>query len=359
MERGQVIILSVVVAALALFGLKIWSDRSAESSFEAASGAAAERLARAGGLRADGSGSDSGSSSGGEGGEFGRTGGGSMRAGGALGGRIGSGADGRGSAETARGGLRGSGGGVVGGGSGSRVAGGGGSAGVAGGADGPGIGPKVQQRDSLVEFLGSQPPTQNELASPENAVGEDVALKLDKVDDIDEQGGEGRNVEDAEDGDGIKITEESNIQFPNNVNPEAATFSFKIQPEWAGSDQTDNALLQLRGQHEWSNRLELVKNGEFLRFILTDNTGREADISFRITDWVAGEEHEIRSGYADGETWLEVDGRVVGRNRYEGQLDFQQGVPLQVGGDWPNSNYQPANSIFKDFQILNSSTNGG
>ena len=261
---------------------------------------------------------------------------------------------GRGGVDVARGGGARAGGGV-----GSAVGGGRetGGVGSVGGAGGGAIGgPKVQQKDSLVEFLGSQPPTTSDLANPEAA--EDVALKIDKIDDIDHQGGEGRNVEEAEDGDGIKITDETAIQFPNNVDPNSATFSFTLKPDWAGSDQSDNALLQLRGQHEWSNRIELVKNGEFLRFIVTDNTGREADISVRITDWPQGQEHEIRAGYNNGETFLYVDNRQVGSNRYTGELMFQQGVPIQVGGDWPGSNYQPANATFRNFTITNSNNPG-
>lgn len=359
MERGQVIIIAVVVAALALFGLKVWSDRAAESSLDSASERAAERLARAGGMRGDTS-SDSGSDANGAPGS--RPG--SMRHGGGAGGPTGMraggiGPEGRGGADVARGGGVRAGGGVVGASGSARETGGTSGVGVVGGESGRLGGPKVQQKDHLVEFLGSQPPTQSDLASPQNAEGEDVALKIDKLTDIDAQGGEGRNVEEAEDGDGIKINDKSDVQFPNNVSPEAATFSFKIQPEWSGGDQSDNALLQLRGQHEWSNRIELVKNGEFLRFILTDNTGREADISHRITDWVAGEEHDVQATYGDGVTSLIVDGRVVGNNKYTGELMFQQGIPLQVGGDWPGSNYQPANSTFKNFVITNSATHGG
>jgi len=361
MERGQVIIIAVVGAALTLFGLKVWSERAAESSLESASERAAQRLARAGGMRGDAS-TDSGSGSD-AGGAPGRPG--SMRPGSGFGGAPGMrdggiGPDGRGGADVARGGGVRAGGRVLGSSGSARETGGTSGVGVIGGESGRLGGPKVQQRDSLVEFLGSQPPTQPDFASPENAEGEDVALKIDTVTDIDAQGGEGRNVEDAEDGDGIRINEKSDIQFPNNVSPEAATFSFKIQPDWSGGDQTDNALLQLRGQHEWSNRLELVKNGEFLRFILTDSTGQEADISYRITDWAAGEEHDVQAMYGNGETQLIVDGRVVGKNKYnDAEFIPPPGTPLRVGGDWPGSNYQPANAVIRDFTITNSASSGG
>src|SRR5262245_24151014 len=367
MERGQVIMIAVVVTALALFGLKVWSDRTAESEFASASNAAAARLARAGGMRGDAEGS--GGSAGTEGGaRAGRSGSSLHPGGGAAGARgIGSGPDGRGGgSEMVRaGGERG--GGSLGYSGTGRVAGGGaGGAHLGGGSDSGHGAPGVQKKDNLVEFLGSQPPTQGDLASLDNSKGgEDVALKIDKPQDITDQGGESHNVEEGEDGDGIRITDGSAVEFPNNVNPEAATFSFNIEPEWNGGDQTDNALLQLRGPNEWSNRLELVKNGEFLRFILTDSTGREADISVRINDWEAGQRHDVQASYGQDsngnccKTSLFIDGRLAGSNTYQGPFQPPPGINLQVGGDYPGSSYGRANSTFRNLTITNNAAHDG
>ena len=221
--------------------------------------------------------------------------------------------------------------------------------------------PKVQQKDSLVEFLGSQPPTQSDLASPENAEGDDVALKLDKPEDIDAQGGEAderrrrrrrRRHQDHR----RRATSSSRT----TCNPDAATFSFKIEPDWSGSDQTDNALLQLRGQHEWSNRLELVKNGEFLRFILTDNTGREADISVRITDWVAGQEHDVRATLRR-RTTRALHRRSRGRQQHvqRGELQVPAGDPAAGRRRLAGQQLRPANSTIRDFTITNSAAHDG
>jgi hypothetical protein len=359
MERGQVIVIAVVVSALALFGLKVWSDRTAESSLDSASQAAAERLARAGGLRGDAD--VRGGSDGAEGGTRAGRPGGPLRpgSGGVRG--AGGGGDGRGgSGEVVRGGGTRGGGSFGYSGSGRGTGAGGDARYAGGGAGGSGdrLAPKVQQKNSLVEFLGSQPPTQSDLASPDPADG-DVALKIDKPQDIDEQGGQSENIEEGQDGDGIRITDGSAVEFPNNVNPEAATFSFKIEPDWAGSDQTDNALIQLRGQNEWSNRLELVKNGEFLRFILTPDTGKEADISVRITDWQPGQQHDIRASYGNGQTSLYIDGRFAGSTPYEGTFQPPAGIPLQIGGDWQGSSYSRANSTFYNLTITNSAAHDG
>jgi len=373
MERGQLVIMTVVVAALALFGLKVWSDRTTESEIESASARAANRLARAGGVRGDSDGSGSAGDSGDIGSRAGRPGG-SLRPGGGgglPGSRSGFGSDSRGggSGEVVRDGSGRSGGTLGYSGSaraggdtagGARYAGSGGSGSEAGHGS-----PQLHQKSNLVDFLGKQAPTQPDLASPDNNNPEDVAIKIDKPADIDNQGGHSENVQEGEDGDGIRITDGSAIQFPNNVSPDAATFSFNIEPDWNGGDQTDNALLQLRGPNEWSNRMELVKNGEFLRFILTDSTGREADISTRITDWEAGQRHDVKATYGEApdgtccRTTLYIDGRNVGSNSYQGPFQPPAGVPLQVGGDYPGSSYGPMNGTIRNLTITNNATHDG
>jgi len=164
-------------------------------------------------------------------------------------------------------------------------------------------------------------------------------------------------VTDAQDGEGINIGENGKIQFPNNVSPDAAKFDLTVKPNWSGSDQTDNALIELRGEHDWSNRVELVKNGEFLRFIVTDNTGKESDISYRITDWQAGDPHNIQAQYGPCDngpsncTGLYVDGRKVGEKQYDGTLQVAPGTPLFVGGDHQTSSYGGFNGSISNFTI--------
>jgi hypothetical protein len=360
MERGQIVFVGVVVAALGLFGLKVWSDKTADSALDSESRGAAARLARAGGLSGAPDALNRGES--GSEGNYSRPGG-PLRAGGPVGsgGRVAGGgpdARGGGSAEVLRGsGSKGS-GALGSSGSGYSASGfGGGSSGVmnAGGDRGGGVGPKAAQKQNLVDFLGAQPPTQADLAPAKNADGEDVALKLDKPEDISKQGGQAEDVQQADDG-GIKVGDTADIKFPNNVSPDAATISFKIQPDWSGSDQTDNALLELRGEHDWSNRIELVKNGDFLRFIVTPNSGQESDISVRITDWQAGDQHDVQASYGDGKTSLYIDGRLAGSNQYTGQLQFADNIPLHFGSDYPGSNYGGANSTFHDVSIINPNT---
>jgi hypothetical protein len=372
MERNQVIAIAVVVAAVVLFGLKVWSDRAAESDLTAGNQAAARRLARAGGAGSDDagtwSGSDAASGRPGRPGEPGAARLGGLAGGGAGGSRLGggsgggSGMEGRGgSANLVRGAAAARSGVLGAAGAASRSAGGEGSgASIAGGgaSDGSGhLGPKVQQKNNLVEFLSQQPPgAPQDLANAKDANGEDVALKVDHTDDIGRQGGQDQNVQQGDDGNGVKITDRGKIEFPNYANGDAATIQFSIKPDWSGSDQTDNALLEIRQEHEWANRLELVKNGEFLRFIVTPDSGQEADISVRINDWQPGDQHDVRASYGDGKTYLFIDGNLVGSVPYSGNLQFAQGTPMFLGGDHTGSNYQGANAQISDFILKNSAT---
>lgn len=360
MERGQVVIIAVVFAALALFGLKVWSDRANEDTLT--SGGRVGDLARLGGR--DGNTDD-----------YDDSGTGGARAG-RPGARVGErnplrsdsgGGSSRGGTGTDRGGEPGR-AGVVGGSAGhgsggfARPGGPGGGMGVAGSSGGTisggeGGGPLGQgekaRKDNLVDFLSSQPATKQQQVDEPKQEGDDgVTLKLEKTDDISKQGGLDKDVTDAQDGQGIEIGENGKIQFPNNVSPDAARFDLTVKPNWSGSDQTDNALIELRGEHDWSNRVELVKNGEFLRFIVTDNTGKENDISYRITDWQAGDSHDIQAQYGPCEnspancTILTVDGRKVGEKQYDGTLQFPPNIPLIIGNDHNQSSYKGANATF-------------
>lgn len=351
MERAHLLVIAVVIAALALFGLRFMSSDSPE---EVELAALSDRAR-------------TGSDSEGRLGVRPRLGGGG--AGGAEGGRLGAGPGGgprgsfgsgrAGSADLAAGGGRGLGGGLGVSGSG-RI----GSAG-SGAAIGGIAAPDSSRKADLVDSLGSRPPTQSDLEQappPDNP--EDIALKLDTTDDIADQQGREQDIAKPDDtDDGLKISEQGRIEFPNGggVRGEAGEISFKIKPEWAGSDQTDNALVQLRQEHEWNNRLEVVKNGEFLRFILTDNTGKEANISMRITDWQPSEIYDVRavwnetaeSGGNGGTIELYVNGQLAGRDAYPGRFEPPARAPLYVGADWRGSNYAGANATLYNFQISN------
>lgn len=360
MERAQILVIAVVLAALSLFALKIWSDRRAadvplgraertevratrgRSSAEGASAAGQVQTVgvagprRVGALRgAEGS---SGRTAPGATGSAGLAdaiqGGGST-----WGGGIGSSASPRGSR----------------GGSGVSISGTGDS------ATRERLAARAKPRSDLVEFLGSQRPTGNEiLGGPKdqpNDNGDDVALELKSPEDT-AQASKAKDIEAPQDGDeGIEFTEGSQLTFPDggNARGDAGTITFDVKPNWAGSDPTDNALVTVKTEHGFGNRLELVKNGRFLRFIVADNLNMEHDISVPIDDWQPGEVHSITASWGEARTSLYINGRLVGSTTYQGQFEIAPGTPMYVGSDYRTSAYKGANATFRGFTVRTTS----
>ncbi len=134
---------------------------------------------------------------------------------------------------------------------------------------------------------------------------------------------------------GAYFPPDARLAYPDKggIRDEAGTVAFWVQPGWAGSDPTDNSFVQLR-THEWSNRLQVFKNGVYLRFLFTDNTGIEHGVGFPI-NWAPGEWHHVAATWGDQITTLFVDGAPVGQDRYSGRLEIPPGTPLYVGSDVP------------------------
>lgn len=212
-------------------------------------------------------------------------------------------------------------------------------------------------RSDVVEHLASQPSSAAGRAADGDDEGEsgDVALQLKRPEDADGAGLR-QDVEAPDQSDeGLTFTEGSKLAFPDggNLNGEAGTISFEIEPNWNGNDETNNSLVTLRSEHGWSNRIELVKNGRYLRFILADNVGREADISVPIDSWVPGEAHDVKATWANGRTELHIDGVKVGENTY---TEFvRPDAPLYIGSDHRGSSYSGLNGTVRNFKAENTS----
>lgn len=217
------------------------------------------------------------------------------------------------------------------------------------------------RRSDVVEYLASQPAASGRSRNSDSEDGDkgDVALELKRPEDANSAGVK-KGVEAPNAGEeGLTFTEGSQLAFPDggNLNGEAGTISFEIEPDWNGNDETNNSLVTLRSEHGWSNRIELVKNGRYLRFILADNVGREADISVPIDSWTPGEAHDIRATWGEQKTALFIDGAKVGENTY---TEFvRPDASLYVGSDHRGSTYNGAKATFKNFKATNTSNFSG
>ena len=153
--------------------------------------------------------------------------------------------------------------------------------------------------------------------------------------------------------DGAYFPPDAHLAYPDRGGAanEQGTISFWMQPGFNGADVTDNSFVQLRTPDSWANRLQVFKNGVYLRFLFTDNTGIENNIGVGIDKWAPGEWHQITATWGDQVTNLYVDGVLVGQGQYGGTLDVPQGTPLYVGSDVPQG-APGANSVLRDFLVL-------
>lgn len=350
MDRSAIMVGAVVLAAVGLFGLRFFSDRepvdddwrapsaSREISERRASdaptgGSDPVRKANAHSTRFGGAGSDSGDSAS-SGGSFGRAAGGST---------AGSAASGHASRAVVGGdGGRGSGVGVsIGsrGGQGSGV-----SVGMAPGSSarsGSGGGSILpHERSGLVQDLSTLPPMQSKDAvAPDPAeAAEEVVLSVDQTADAEQASLAATGIEPPKDGVGINFSDEAMVAFPDagNAKGDAGTITLDINPDWEGGSEDNRSLVQIQQPNQWNNRIEIVKNGRFLRFVFADNMGNERDISLPIDNWQPGQNHSIAATWGEAATVLYVDGRAVGQNTYPGSLEIPPGTPLYLGSKFGN-----------------------
>jgi hypothetical protein len=213
-------------------------------------------------------------------------------------------------------------------------------------------GRRANDNSEIVDFLGSRSSGADSQATESPA--EDVALEVFTAEDSAKAVYKEGVFEPDDGGDGLKFSEHAQLTFAQagGANGEAGTITFDVEPDWAGSDATDNSLVQIRAENQWENRLQLVKNGRYLRFILSDSLGREADISVPIDEWIPGESHSVTASWGDGRTSLFLDGRLAGSNTYDGGFDIGPDTPLYLGSDFRNSDYGGAQATIRGFTVF-------
>jgi hypothetical protein len=140
---------------------------------------------------------------------------------------------------------------------------------------------------------------------------------------------------------GAKFSADAQFVIPNagNIKGEAGTISFSLEPDWAGSDPSIRSLLQLRGANSFENRLQIFKDGPFMRFLFTPDSGLESGVSYAISSWQPGEQHQITTTWGvspSGEPLaaLYIDGQLIRQQTYDGELVVQPGTPLYIGSDY-------------------------
>ncbi|HVN84896.1 MAG TPA: LamG-like jellyroll fold domain-containing protein [Candidatus Binatia bacterium] len=152
---------------------------------------------------------------------------------------------------------------------------------------------------------------------------------------------------------GAKFSADAQFIVPNagGLTGEAGTISFNLQNDWTGNDSTDASLLKIRDPNQWQDRIEITKNGQYLRMVLWDDAGNETGVNTQI-NWQPGEQHSISVTWGEGSVGMNVDGRLVGQSAYPGQLVFQPGTPMYIGSDVPGGQ-GGARSTLSDIKVYN------
>lgn len=104
-----------------------------------------------------------------------------------------------------------------------------------------------------------------------------------------------------------------------------------VQTDWAGSDASEGALFDIHTAATFANRVQLLKRGEFLSFIVAESSGREVDINVRNTAWQPGV-HTIAASWGQGTMTLAVD-NVRGIEATVGPVLLASGAEVGVGSE--------------------------
>jgi len=114
------------------------------------------------------------------------------------------------------------------------------------------------------------------------------------------------------------------------INDKAGTISFWFQPEWQHSNQDNAGFVQLG-----DSGLQIIKEGNYLRFQYTDGTGGGA---VDISNWEAGAWRQVTATWVDNTLSLYLDGEKVFVNHASTPPDFHGTAPrLYVGSGFPNA----------------------
>ncbi len=164
-------------------------------------------------------------------------------------------------------------------------------------------------------------------------------------------------------GQGAVFQTDSQFVVPNggNLKGDGGAISMWVQPSWAGGDESNASLAQLRNQNQWDDRLQIFKNGVYLRFLMAssgtaEGQGQESNIGLNISDWAPGDWHNVVASWGQNDSGqlvqqFYVDGKLVGQEPVKGGFNVRPGTPLYIGSDLPQgiSGLGGAISQFKAF----------
>jgi len=134
------------------------------------------------------------------------------------------------------------------------------------------------------------------------------------------------------DGHGGAAQDGFEVRLPGKLPPTGSRTSgsiiLDVTPDWSGDDASDDVLVDVTRPFQFDNRLSVVKNRNYLRFVIADDTGRETDLSVPIQSWNPGVQRTVVATWGEGCVHLFVDGELIASGSYPGELLLQPGTPI-------------------------------
>jgi hypothetical protein len=160
-------------------------------------------------------------------------------------------------------------------------------------------------------------------------------------------------------GQGAVFSTNSEFVVPNggNLKGDGGSISMWVQPGWAGGDDSNASLAGLRNLNQWEDRLQIFKNGVYMRFLMSDSAGQESNIGQNISDWQPGDWHHLAATWGQNDNGqltqsFFIDGKLVGQVPVQGPFNVRPGTPLYVGSDLPQG-VPGTNGAISQFQAYN------
>jgi hypothetical protein len=157
------------------------------------------------------------------------------------------------------------------------------------------------------------------------------------------------------DGHGATFSTDSQFAIPDAGNlgtAETGTISFCLRPQWGGDETSTDASLVNLHTNTFENRVQIAKNGQYLRLLIADNTGHETGAALSISGWQAGQNRLVTGTWGQALSSLYVEGQLVGSQTYQGDVQIPPGTPMYIGSDVPGGN-PGARASLSNFQVYN------
>lgn len=112
----------------------------------------------------------------------------------------------------------------------------------------------------------------------------------------------------------------------------------EIETDWGGDDENDRALFVAGTPGTFTNRVNLIRNGRFLRWIIAETSGREVDANVDTSAWQPGL-HTVTAAWGGGTMDIRVDGiRAV--QAEVGAVSIAAGAEVQIGAEFTGTTFR-------------------